>query len=1201
MGVESMRQKDSVTKVEQKPGAAMSRIVQCPKCRVLLQEPPPGNPYYQCGSCSTTLQAKHATKADLESTNLRFHPVDKSNSRSSKSDSSSGEISERVGDDFAYAGADGHRSWSPIRKDATASYARARGGPAAAAPPAPEHFRLSADNARHTSAEKQQPDQQQGGAAAAAARAGYSAMASKHPQPSQQIVNYMVSMSSSEVDMTLLANESASGADYISRRREPRSSAPSPQEPAPAYGSSGFNLPRHPATQAPRIHPASRLNGGRADAEPDAARPPAGANSIMAAGGAGGEMLSLPRQPSGAAAELQRQLSGAALDQLQRQHSGQALDQLQRQLSGAEQGLLNSQSLKSGGGAGESSSSSRSSSGRASKLKWQPRPEPVENAVPSPKAADVVIGGSGSGSRGKFEDDRISSAIAHEDRVKETTSVEYVAERNWRELSSRRRSKEALDQQFIQRTQSDGSEKNFDMYENSAYEASETSSTMDDGDGNDASMGRFSPPPPLQLPDIRGGAPRSQSRPNLPRSRPPSYSEDGNPHATKMPTELDSMDTAHPHADKVNRLNRRQHSWDATRMGAASSSSNLGSPVPASETSASLRKSSSDDYVSMVKEIEHLHSRGSSDPGAVFLQTQQVDASQTQQQQQQQQQNHHQWVARLKPQSSLPRSNASASSPGASGGGGGGVSSPRPPTHGQWSQSGSNLSSYPGESNPLPPSQFAPQAPNQASRQMPDSLPPKREGTYPPLPLPGALPHVECQHCHTILAVPVNLPPPKKSTQKLRCGACMKISTFAVPQAVDSTQAAARPEVLHFGQSLFASSPDAQMEAGYRTTSGRSLSATSDDLRRSGRRFSDLSDKSLPITRNNSIGSADMPSDEELAERVRGLKIDSSPVVVSTSSDAGTPSSYSEVSPSNPDYKSRFGRSPGPLYPKRTSLEHSGSGGRHQTEERSRFADLKGPAPRVPYHEGSVGTSSDDENESGHRNLAHIGSPSMSMEGGHRHTHSNSRSPPPPAHPQSPPMFDPRTSPSGHGIGEHSAKEQQAHEQPKGFKGFKGFSTFKEHLRELTHKGRGASANHSRSRVTVNGEAIPEHVIKKAEEQAGHISPGNYWYDALAGFWGVAGGQCEGIIPAQIEEFQHPMSRNCAGGTTNILVNGRELHSRDLEILARRGLPSIPGRTYRIDIGGRVVNEATGEELRGLGPLAPSVVQRGRGNGMQTR
>ncbi|OAE20147.1 hypothetical protein AXG93_3818s1460 [Marchantia polymorpha subsp. ruderalis] len=907
-----MRQKDSVTKVEQKPGAAMSRIVQCPKCRVLLQEPPPGNPYYQCGSCSTTLQAKHATKADLESTNLRFHPVDKSNSRSSKSDSSSGEISERVGDDFAYAGADGHRSWSPIRKDATAS---------------------------HTSAEKQQPDQQQGGAAAAAARAG------------------------SEVDMTLLANESASGADYISRRREPR------------------------------------LNGGRADAEPDAARPPAGANSIMAAG--------------------------------------------------------------------ESSSSSRSSSGRASKLKWQPRPEPVENAVPSPKAADVVIGGSGSGSRGKFEDDRISSAIAHEDRVKETTSVEYVAERNWRELSSRRRSKEALDQQFIQRTQSDGSEKNFDMYENSAYEASETSSTMDDGDGNDASMGRFSPPPPLQLPDIRGGAP--------------------------------SMDTAHPHADKVNRLNRRQHSWDATRMGAASSSSNLGSPVPASETSASLRKSSSDDYVSMVKEIEHLHSRGSSDPGAVFLQTQQVDASQTQQQQQQQQQNHHQWVARLKPQSSLPRSNASASSPGASGGGGGG---------------------------------FAPQAPNQASRQMPDSLPPKREGTYPPLPLPGALPHVECQHCHTILAVP----------------------------AVDSTQAAARPEVLHFGQSLFASSPDAQMEAG-----------------------------------------ADMPSDEELAERVRGLKIDSSPVVVSTSSDAGTPSSYSEVSPSNPDYKSRFGRSPGPLYPKRTSLEHSGSGGRHQTEERSRFADLKGPAPRVPYHEGSVGTSSDDENESGHRNLAHIGSPSMSMEGGHRHTHSNSRSPPPPAHPQSPPMFDPRTSPSGHGIGEHSAKEQQAHEQPKGFKGFKGFSTFKEHLRELTHKGRGASANHSRSRVTVNGEAIPEHVIKKAEEQAGHISPGNYWYDALAGFWGVAGGQCEGIIPAQIEEFQHPMSRNCAGGTTNILVNGRELHSRDLEILARRGLPSIPGRTYRIDIGGRVVNEATGEELRGLGPLAPSVVQRGRGNGMQTR
>ena len=32
------------------------RIVQCPKCRAYLQEPPPGNPFYECGGCFTTLQ-----------------------------------------------------------------------------------------------------------------------------------------------------------------------------------------------------------------------------------------------------------------------------------------------------------------------------------------------------------------------------------------------------------------------------------------------------------------------------------------------------------------------------------------------------------------------------------------------------------------------------------------------------------------------------------------------------------------------------------------------------------------------------------------------------------------------------------------------------------------------------------------------------------------------------------------------------------------------------------------------------------------------------------------------------------------------------------------------------------------------------------------------------------------------------------------
>ncbi|KAG8653472.1 protein ENHANCED DISEASE RESISTANCE 4 isoform X2 [Manihot esculenta] len=52
-----------------------------------------------------------------------------------------------------------------------------------------------------------------------------------------------------------------------------------------------------------------------------------------------------------------------------------------------------------------------------------------------------------------------------------------------------------------------------------------------------------------------------------------------------------------------------------------------------------------------------------------------------------------------------------------------------------------------------------------------------------------------------------------------------------------------------------------------------------------------------------------------------------------------------------------------------------------------------------------------------------------------------------------------------------------------------------------------------RSNVSVNGHPIPDRIVKKAEKLAGPIHPGQYWYDYRAGFWGVIGGPCLGIIP----------------------------------------------------------------------------------------
>ncbi|KAK3129744.1 hypothetical protein QOZ80_6BG0484060 [Eleusine coracana subsp. coracana] len=122
---------------------------------------------------------------------------------------------------------------------------------------------------------------------------------------------------------------------------------------------------------------------------------------------------------------------------------------------------------------------------------------------------------------------------------------------------------------------------------------------------------------------------------------------------------------------------------------------------------------------------------------------------------------------------------------------------------------------------------------------------------------------------------------------------------------------------------------------------------------------------------------------------------------------------------------------------------------------------------------------------------------------------------------------------------------------------------------------------------------------RKAEKLSGAIYPGDYWYDYRAGFWGVMGRPCLGMIPPYIPEFNYPMPKNCAGGNTGVFVNGRELHQKDLDLLVARGLADSPGRSYIVENSGKVSDEGTGEELYGLGKLAPTVEKMRRGFGMR--
>ncbi|KAK7389840.1 hypothetical protein VNO78_25135 [Psophocarpus tetragonolobus] len=176
---------------------------------------------------------------------------------------------------------------------------------------------------------------------------------------------------------------------------------------------------------------------------------------------------------------------------------------------------------------------------------------------------------------------------------------------------------------------------------------------------------------------------------------------------------------------------------------------------------------------------------------------------------------------------------------------------------------------------------------------------------------------------------------------------------------------------------------------------------------------------------------------------------------------------------------------------------------------------------------------------------------------------------------------------SNTGVSQDSGDASREHDHPRSDKRGESF------LANIMKKDSG------KSNVTVNGELIPDRAIKKAEKLAGPIQPGNYWYDSRAGFWGVMGGPCLGIIKPFIEEFQHPMPEKCAGGNTSVFVNGRELNQKDLDLLSRRGLPHDSNRSYIIEISGRVLDEDTGEELDSLGKLAPTVEKARHGFGMK--
>ena len=122
----------------------------------------------------------------------------------------------------------------------------------------------------------------------------------------------------------------------------------------------------------------------------------------------------------------------------------------------------------------------------------------------------------------------------------------------------------------------------------------------------------------------------------------------------------------------------------------------------------------------------------------------------------------------------------------------------------------------------------------------------------------------------------------------------------------------------------------------------------------------------------------------------------------------------------------------------------------------------------------------------------------------------------------------------------------------------------------------------STAHVIVNGEVVPSATVQALENHyRTPVHPGRYWYDATSGLWGYECGPAVGVLGANLP-LGGALTKNASCGQTNVMINGREIHSADLTLLQQTVGVVNPGR-YWLDVNGNAGLEG--------GPMLVNVYQ----------
>jgi len=116
----------------------------------------------------------------------------------------------------------------------------------------------------------------------------------------------------------------------------------------------------------------------------------------------------------------------------------------------------------------------------------------------------------------------------------------------------------------------------------------------------------------------------------------------------------------------------------------------------------------------------------------------------------------------------------------------------------------------------------------------------------------------------------------------------------------------------------------------------------------------------------------------------------------------------------------------------------------------------------------------------------------------------------------------------------------------------------------LGSAAQGGTGGGAGSGVRINRVDLSPDIVQALAQSGVRVAPGEYWYDAFSGLFGVMGGPGVGFTMPGLQ-LGGPLPADASGGgagrLTAVFVNGRELHPQDVAQLSALG-PVLPGRYW---------------------------------------